>query len=153
MAGCACGSRRESELCCGVFLSGEEIAPTAEALMRSRYSAFCGEKADYLLQTWHPSTRPSALDFSGDTTRWLKLEVLETVSGQREDARGVVEFKAYFEQGGQRQVLHERSSFIREQGTWYYVDGIMQDSSSSAKPSRNKSCPCGSGKKYKRCCG
>ena len=153
MALCGCGSGCVSDECCSRYLKGDEDAPTAEALMRSRYHAFVVKDASYLLRTWHPSTRPRALDFDGDTTTWLKLEVLETISGGKCDTRGIVEFKAYFDSGTGREILHERSSFLKEDGAWFYVDGEMPQQSSVMKPSRNKPCPCGSGKKYKRCCG
>ena len=153
MALCGCGSRRQLDACCSVYLKGVELAPTAEALMRSRYHAFSVQDSAYLLKTWHPSTRPTALDFEGDETHWVKLEVLETVSGQVADTRGIVEFKAYFDVAKKREVLHERSSFLKEDGVWFYVDGEMPTDSAIVGPSRNKPCPCGSGKKYKRCCG
>ena len=153
MAICQCGSGQDFVECCGVFLSGRASAPTAEALMRSRYTAFAMRDSNYLLKTWHGSTRPSALDFTTDATQWKKLEILETVSGEEGATRGIVEFKAYFVERARREVLHERSSFLKENGLWYYLDGVMPEKRVLAKPSRNKPCPCGSGKKYKRCCG
>lgn len=125
------------------------MAATAEALMRSRFSAFVLKNADYLVATWHPSTRPVALDLSSDTTVWQHLKIIACDEGRECDSRGEVEFAAYFE-GGQ---LHERSRFLREEGRWYYVDGEILPPLTEAKVGRNASCPCGSGRKFKRCCG
>jgi SEC-C motif-containing protein len=125
------------------------VAPTAEALMRSRYSAYVLKNSAYLNDTWHPSTRPVALDVSSDDTEWRRLEVVGTEKGAETDSEGVVEFAAWF-QGGQ---LHERSRFVREEGRWFYLDGEILPPHQQEKPGRNAPCPCGSGKKYKRCCG
>jgi SEC-C motif-containing protein len=115
--------------CCGRYLADFEHtpAPDAEALMRSRYCAFVLQDADYLLATWHPSTRPQQLDF--DTgTRWLGLEV----RGHRviDGTHAEVEFVARSRPAGpgasgQAQRLHERSRFVHENGRWYYVDGDL----------------------------
>jgi SEC-C motif-containing protein len=95
-------------------------APDAEALMRSRYSAFVLQQADYLRATWHASTRPDTLDFELGT-RWLGLEVRRhQVTGP--DA-AEVEFVARYRLGGKATRLHEKSRFVREEGRWFYVDG------------------------------
>ena len=150
---CECGSGMSTERCCVRYVEGDAAAPTAQALMRSRYFAFVHKNAAYLFESWHPSTRPTSLDFERDTTRWQKLEILESVAGDVKDSRGIVEFKAYFIDGGRRHCLHERSSFIREAGRWYYVDGVTPEPPLPPKVGRNQPCPCGSGKKFKRCCG
>ena len=106
--------------CCGRYLSGQQPAPDAEALMRSRYTAFVLEDADYLLTTWHPSTRPAELTFEPGT-RWLGLEVLRQL--QRDPDHAEVEFVARSRLAGRGHRLHERSRFVREQGRWTYVDG------------------------------
>ncbi|MET0467934.1 MAG: YchJ family metal-binding protein [Aeromicrobium sp.] len=95
---------------------------TAEALMRSRFDAFKHGDADWLLATWHPSTRPAELDLS-DNPRWRGLQVLDTEAGGPQDDRGVVEFRATFIADGELGILHERSRFVREDGRWLYVDG------------------------------
>lgn len=106
--------------CCGPLHAGERGAATAEALMRSRYSAFVHGDVDYLLATWHPSTRPTALDLD-PATRWLGLEVRRHV--QEGDA-ATVEFVARSRtRGASAQRLHEVSRFVREHGRWLYVDG------------------------------
>lgn len=84
--------------------------------MRSRYSAFATGNAEYLLATWHPSTRPGELELDADT-RWYRLDILATAKGAPLDREGVVEFEAFYRGGSQR----ERSSFVREGGRWYYL--------------------------------
>lgn len=96
---------------------------TAEALMRSRFEAFKATDADWLLSTWHPSTRPESLDLT-DNPRWRGLRIVAKVAGGVDDDEGVVEFQAtYLLDGGGVGILHERSRFVREQGRWLYVDG------------------------------
>lgn len=116
--------------------------------MRSRYSAFVLELADYLLATWHPSTRPSSLELDDSATVWKRLEVLE--SGE-DDERGWVHFRATFLEGRRWSVLEESSRFVREAGRWFYLDG--NPAVHRLKPGRNAPCPCGSGRKLKACCG
>ena len=122
---CECGSGVSADRCCVRYVEGEVAAPTAQALMRSRYYAFIHRNAEYLLESWHPSSRPTTLDFEQDTTQWQKLQILDCVDGDVNDTRGIVEFKAYYVDGGRRHCLHERSSFIREAGRWHYVDGVV----------------------------
>ena len=105
--------------CCGRYISGAVLAPTAEALMRSRYSAFVQEQAAYLLQTWHPSTRPEHLDF--EPTQWLGLNVLS--SHNSDDEHAEVSFVARYKVNGRAYKLQEHSRFVRENGAWLYVDG------------------------------
>lgn len=120
---CPCQSGRAYAQCCAPLHRGDAFAETAEALMRSRYSAYVRGDADYLIATWHASTRPPALDF-GDAgaTRWLGLEVRRHQPHDASHAR--VEFVARYKVGGASAVrLHEISRFVRENGRWYYVDG------------------------------
>lgn len=96
---------------------------TAEEFMRSRFEAFRRADAAWLLRTWHPSTRPVALDLDGNP-RWRGLQIVDTTGGGPDDDAGVVEFRAtYLEDEGGVGVLHERSRFVREGGRWFYVDG------------------------------
>ena len=108
--------------CCGRYLDhwDDTAAPDAESLMRSRYTAFVLERADYLQATWHPSTRPAALDFEPGT-KWLGLEVRR--HRPNGDDRAEVEFVARYRVGGRAVRLHETSRFVREGGRWFYVDG------------------------------
>lgn len=113
---CPCDTGKSYDACCGRFHAGRK-APTAVALMRSRYSAFVLKLDDYLLATWHPTTRPAELITDG--TRWLGLTIVETVDGKAWDQQGIVEFVARFERGE----LRERSRFVFEE-RWLYVDGV-----------------------------
>ncbi|MFJ4717013.1 YchJ family protein [Streptomyces sp. NPDC088785] len=115
---CPCGLPRSYETCCGRYHSGRAGAPTAEALMRSRYAAFVRQDGPYLLRTWHPDTRPAVLDFA-DAPRWTGLDIVGTTAGSAFHQEGTVTFRARY-QGG---VLHERSRFARVDGAWVYVDG------------------------------
>ncbi|WP_290797550.1 YchJ family protein [Halomonas sp.] len=152
--GCPCGSGQSLAQCCGRFHAGEP-APTPEALMRSRFSAFALELTDYLLASWHPSTRPAVLA-PESATRWLRLEVLESVeasAGKSVDQadEGYVHFRATFREGRHFAALQEASRFRREGGRWFYLDG--SPTVTRLKPGRNDACVCGSGRKFKVCCG
>ena len=120
---CPCGSGKSFDPCCGRHLAGE-AAPTAEALMRSRYSAYGLLREDYLLATWHPSNRPRELGLALDApVKWLGLEVKR--HEQTDADHAVVEFVARYKVNGRAQRLHEISRFVREDGRWLYVDGDL----------------------------
>lgn len=116
---CPCGLPRTYDQCCGRYHAGA-AAPTAEALMRSRYCAFVRRDEAYLLRTWHPRTRPARVEFDPGM-RWTGLEILGTTDGSAFHTRGTVTFRASFRGGS----LHERSRFERVDGAWVYVDGDM----------------------------
>lgn len=123
---CPCDSGRPYATCCAPWHAGLTMgahAPTPEALMRSRYSAFVLGLVDYLLATWHPSTRPAALALS--PVKWLGLEVRRATA---EGDAGVVEFVARSREGGRAQRMHETSRFVRLNGRWYYLDDQMAES-------------------------
>jgi SEC-C motif-containing protein len=156
---CPCGSALPLDRCCGAILDGK-AAPTAEALMRSRYTAHVLGRIDYIVDTTHPSRR-DAIDRDA-VARWAKestwrgLTILAVERGGGDDDEGVVEFQADYEQRGQPLEHRERSRFRRHEGRWLYVDGSALKPAPArrlATPGRNDPCPCGSGKKYKRCCG
>ena len=158
MTHCPCGSGRSFETCCGPFLAGAP-APTAEALMRSRYTAYARGDADYLQRT---SAGAALLGFDrGDvessfgSTEWLGLEVQKVEAGKAVDTIGHVTFTARFRQNDQIQALSERSEFRRIDGVWRYCSGEAARSRQAPAPQagRNDPCPCGSGRKYKKCCG
>lgn len=117
---CPCGSGRPYAGCCGPAHGGQPAA-TAEALMRSRYSAYVLGLEAYLLATWHPSTRPEKLDLAEPRAKWLGLEVRR--HEQTDDTHAVVEFIARYRVAGRGQRLHETSRFVREAGGWLYIDG------------------------------
>ena len=152
---CPCGSGKTYGDCCGPVLAGTKRAMTAEALMRSRYTAYTKKDGSYLLRTWHQETRPEVSQLGlDDPVTWTGLEIIATESGKEGDSRGVVEFIARFVQNGRTRQLHERSRFVCQDGAWFYVDGDSPGplSDTPAKIGRNEPCPCGSGKKFKKCC-
>ena len=120
--GCPCGLPAAYDRCCGRFSRGE-AAPTAELLMRSRYTAYARQDAAHLLASWHCSTRPAGLAFDPDQ-RWTRLEVVEAVGGGLLDTAGTVHFRAAHVRGGAAGVLEEHSRFVREQGRWVYLGPV-----------------------------
>lgn len=132
---CPCLSGEVYDECCGRLHRGEASAPTAEALMRSRYSAFEVGDEDYIRRTWHSSTRPAAVTLEPGV-RWYRLDILATTRGGLLDATGTVEFRAFYRAaaadvattaaaaGSGAGVQHETSRFVREDGAWAYVDGV-----------------------------
>lgn len=118
--------------------------------MRSRYSAYVRHDEVYLRQSWHPSTRPERVDMTPQL-RWLGLEIIDAPAVLGDE--GWVEFIARCSVAGRVERMHERSRFVREEGRWFYIDGQLQASAKPAKIGRNDPCPCGSGRKYKQCCG
>lgn len=149
---CPCGSGLAYNACCAPFISGSQPAPTPGQLMRSRFTAYVNHNVDYLIATWHPDCGAeawrNAIVDSFKNTEWLGLTIVEEQTGHEPD-EGFVEFIARFTDGenGEPQAMHERSRFLRRDQRWYYIDG------SKPQPGRNAICPCGSGKKYKKCCG
>lgn len=119
---CPCGGGAYGS-CCGRWHAGPDrlAAPTPEALMRSRYTAYALGIVAYLLDTWHPSTRPAALDPVDPAVRWLGLEIRRAAMDG--EAHGIVEFVARSKLGGRAHRLRETSRFVREDGRWLYVDG------------------------------
>jgi SEC-C motif-containing protein len=147
---CFCGSGLPFRDCCQPIIQGQRAAASAEALMRSRYSAYVVADSDYLLASWHADTRPRALQLEGQGISWLGLEVLDRRAGQPGDKTGRVSFIARYQQQGKPGAVQEDSRFVFEDGRWWYVDG---NPINEGKPGRNDPCPCGSGRKYKKCCG
>jgi SEC-C motif-containing protein len=122
---CPCGSNKPYIECCARYIEGGAAAPDAEALMRSRYTAYTQLKEDYLLASWHPSTRPTALGLADEApTKWLGLEVKRHV--QQDATHAIVEFVARYKVNGRAHRLHEVSRFVQEAGRWFYVDGDIQ---------------------------
>jgi SEC-C motif domain protein len=112
--------------CCGRYHAGplHLLAPTAETLMRSRYSAYVLDLTDYLRATWHPSTRPATIEPNAPGLKWLGLEVRN--HSLQDNDHASVEFVARSKLGGRAQRLHENSRFVREDGRWFYVDGDLR---------------------------
>ena len=123
-SGCPCGSGVLYGACCRPLLRSQVEAPTAESLMRSRYTAYVRRDSEYVLRTWHATTRPEDTDPAGDDAAWRGLEVLNVVDGRAHDDAGIVSFAAHFEEpSGAIGTLRETSRFVREDGLWFYVDG------------------------------
>lgn len=147
---CYCHSGQDFGLCCQPLLTGAAAAKTCEALMRSRYSAYCSHDIDYIFRTYHPSKQPenslAAIKLFADSSHFIALQVN---SSEQTDTGGVVDFTVHYLQGNVLQQFNERSRFVYEH-CWYYLDGILTDAP-AIKISRNDTCPCGSGKKFKHC--
>lgn len=153
---CKCGLGLEYESCCQPFHQGNKIPVTAESLMRSRFTAYAMQNDAYLLQTWDATKRPALIDFSKEDVEWTKLEVLTTKKGTEKDSKGIVEFKAYYMQGNEAYVMNEISRFTKQAGRWLYLDGKVKSFAKEGEQNnqgKNAPCSCGSGKKFKRCCG
>jgi SEC-C motif-containing protein len=143
------------------LISGTKPAPTAEALMRARYTAYVRGEVDFLGTSLAPSeregfNRETAKQWS-DLATWQGLEVLRTEGGGEDDDAGVVEFVARYRMQDKDVNHHEVATFRREDGVWYFVDGETPKAQPYRRPSpkvgMNDPCPCGSGKKFKKCCG
>ncbi|MGL5948814.1 MAG: YchJ family protein [Aeromonas sp.] len=152
MTPCPCTSGQPYAACCAPHHQGAP-ALTCEALMRSRFSAFTLGLGEYLLRTWDAASRQAyrAEELAVADPGWLRLDVL-AAHGAEADAEGEVTFKAWHLAGGQLECLHERSRFVREAGGWVYASGEMLPTNGPWRLARNAPCPCGSGKKSKKCC-
>ena len=142
---CPCGSNTTYFDCCEPLHKGQ-AAVSAEALMRSRFSAFALSLDDYLLTSWHPITRPEQLKLE-QGTQWRRLEI---ISATNDSKQGLVHFKAYYQEQNEWHLLEETSKFLFENDHWFYHSGNYKPL--ALKPNRNDVCPCGSGKKFKKCC-
>ena len=157
MTKCPCGSGRTYDDCCGPYIAGA-VAPTAATLMRSRYTAYAEGNNAYLIETLAPESRDDEepVDNQANNMKWLGLEIRATEKGGEADDTGTVEFIAKYKMGNQAGVHHERSTFRREDGRWYCIGGEINpkpEQRTVDKVGRNEPCPCGSGKKFKKCCG
>lgn len=124
---CYCNSKSEYNQCCERFINGAQVAETAEQLMRSRYSAYAVADVNYLLKSHHKTTRPikdrnSILNWT-KSVNWMGLEIIAKEKGTISDSEGMVEFKALYEENGRLECIHEKSFFVKEQGTWFYKSG------------------------------
>lgn len=160
MSLCPCGSKKEYEVCCRPFIVEGKNAPTAEATMRARYSAFALGEIGYVEKTHHPETRDQ---FDVEETRrwsleskWHGLDIVKVENGSESDTKGMVEFVAHYEFNNVKHDHHERSDFRKDKGIWYFYDGSIVQAGTirreAPKVGRNDPCPCGSGKKFKKCC-
>jgi SEC-C motif-containing protein len=160
MSNCPCGSGLPYEECCGPYIKGEKYPPTAEALMRSRYTAYAVHAVDYIIDTCISDgktdiDRRETQSWSEQST-WLGLKIVDVEKGGADDAEGTVEFEAAYERNGLKDLHRERGRFKKRDGRWMYEDGAVAPVTvvrSGPKVGRNDPCPCGSGKKYKHCHG
>jgi SEC-C motif-containing protein len=157
---CPCGSTLAYEACCQAIIKGQRSAETAEQLMRSRYSAYVMKEIDYILSSLHPDHRADYDEQSSrawaESAEWQGIKIVKTIGGGPADSEGQVEFVVSYAEKGVKQEHHEISSFKKAGDTWYFTTG-----KTVAKPvvralprtGRNELCPCGSGRKFKKCCG
>ncbi|MGE3165944.1 MAG: YchJ family protein [Planctomycetota bacterium] len=160
METCPCGSGRPYEQCCGPHHDGTSWPETAEATMRARYCAFVKHAFDFLERSLHSKARAT---YDRENARqwalgseWLGLEIVATEAGGPADEEGKVEFIAKFKNAdGAELEHHERATFVREHDRWAFLKGASGREPikrAEDKVNRNGPCPCGSGKKYKKCC-
>ncbi len=155
---CPCGSGNLYLSCCGLYIEQQQLPSTPEQLMRSRYSAYAMANIDYINKTMQG---PAAFNFDpvsvkewAEHVQWLRLEILNSFLDSNDPTKGFVEFKAFYRINLQDQCLHEISEFHLIDKQWYYVDGKNTARNiPKTKINRNYPCICGSGKKYKKCCG
>ncbi|MEE2887350.1 MAG: YchJ family protein [Planctomycetota bacterium] len=159
MSQCPCNSGNQKTACCGPIIEGARNAETAAELMRSRYTAFATQEINYLKSSHDPETRDQ---FDEEQTRqwsgkaeWSGFEILNQQDGGPDDDSGIVEFVAHYAIEGEAIGHHEISEFRRRDGVWFFHDGRevpITVRRETPKIGRNDPCPCGSGKKYKKCC-
>lgn len=161
MSLCPCGSELEYDKCCEPFHSGDAKPETAAKLMRARYSAFVKNKVQFIADTHVPDTEDFDLEEAkqwATSSTWKGLQIVATKQGGVNDATGVVEFKALYADDKDKDYLHhEISTFKKIDGVWFYEDGQLVGTGplrrEAPKVGRNEPCPCGSGIKFKKCCG
>ena len=128
MNNCYCGRPKPYTVCCGKMHQDIGNVETAEDLMRSRYTAYVLAKGDYLMKSHHSSTRPvkekKSIISWAKSVRWMSLSVLNTTKGTKMDQKGTVEFKAFYYDSGEVQMIHENSQFVRENGHWVYIGEV-----------------------------
>ncbi len=153
---CPCGSGATFAECCGPLLAGTKVAADAEKLMRSRYTAHALQHDRYLHRTYLPTlNEPFEESDDGHQIAWTKLEIHHHEPNVRPGVSHV-DFSAHFTEEGRSGVMHEKSEFLLHDGQWIFSRPLREGPApvvAAAKVGRNDPCPCGSGKKYKKCCG
>lgn len=159
MASCPCGSTNSYADCCEPIITGSRTAETAEQQMRARYSAYTRIAMDFIFESTHPDSRtdydPAGTKAWAENSEWLGLQIINTNKGGKDDVSGEVEFIAHFRENGTLREHHENATFKKQDGVWFFSDGAMVKPKplTVTKVGRNDPCPCGSGLKYKKCCG
>ncbi|MEZ8823304.1 YchJ family metal-binding protein [Vibrio amylolyticus] len=159
MSHCPCGNSVSYQSCCQPIHANPALAKQPEQLMRARYCAHELKLVDFVINTYHPSCNAEASRegiVESIHSDWCKLEVIGTENGENTN-EGYVSFKAYFIDDNQQYCMQEKSRFVKQDGLWFYIDGVVEESkdeeiSTVSKVGRNAPCPCGSGKKSKKCC-
>ena len=160
MKPCPCGSCLPYADCCEPYIKGKKNAPTAEALMRSRYTAYVEHAIDYIVETCSQGEK-ERIDFNqtknwSEKSKWLGLKILSVEKGGPLDNEGIVEFEAIYEMDNLKELHSEKARFKKSEDRWFYTEGEVKPNTivrAGRKVGRNELCPCGSGKKYKHCCG
>jgi SEC-C motif-containing protein len=161
MEKCPCGLDTPFESCCEPVIDGSRMAQTAEELMRARYTAYVKTNVDFIIQTIAQNKQEAQDKDSirkwSEQSQWQKLEVLNVEKGGPDDREGYVEFIAHYLADGERNAHHEIAHFKKEGDRWYFDDAryptVKQYTRETPKIGRNDPCTCGSGKKFKKCCG
>ena len=157
---CPCGNKKPYVECCEPVIKGTRKAATPEECMRARYSAYTQVEVDFIRESTLPSKR-SDHDEEGtrqwaQNSEWTGLEIIRADGDEEDEKRGTVEFIASFSEKGQARQHHELASFVKKDGVWYFEDGVAPGVETyvreEPKVGRNDPCPCGSGKKFKKCC-
>lgn len=158
---CPCGSENQLADCCLPIIQGKRRAETAEQLLRARYSAFTRGDVDFIMATHHSKTRGELkrdeTEAWSKNSEWLGLKIVQIDGGRSEDEQATIIFNAMYRADGKDEDHWEKSYFQKENGLWYFLDaqGIQTGTYKRSEPKvgRNDPCSCGSGKKYKKCCG
>jgi SEC-C motif-containing protein len=157
---CPCGSKINIQQCCLPVIQAKQKAQTAEALLRARYTAFTLGEIDFILSSHHSKTRNDIkreeIEDWSKTSKWLGLKIVEIEAGKAEDEKGTLLFSAQYHADGKDHDHWEKSFFEKEEGNWKFLDaqGVQVGPIRRTEPKtgRNDPCPCGSGKKFKKCC-
>ena len=157
---CPCCSGQEFTNCCKTIITGDKVAQSPLELMRSRYTAHVCKDMAHIIKTMRSKAlklfdKEKTQEEWFDQCEWTKLEIIDAPDINKNSKDGIVEFKAYYNFQGAEHILHERSKFIKLGNQWYYVAGQNKKPQieNNNKVGRNDNCICGSGKKYKKCCG
>jgi len=160
MSLCPCGSGLEYSECCEPYIKGEKDIETAEALLRARYSAHALSEVEFIYNSVHADKKNEhsikGIEKWASESKWLGLNILNTEKGQPDDNEGIIEFQVKYNYKFETFNHHEISYFKKDEGKWFFYDGEpvkpKQIKREEPKVGRNDPCPCGSGKKYKKCC-
>lgn len=158
---CFCGSEVTFSSCCQPLIQGKKVPSTAEELLRSRYSAFTQGEVDYIIQTNHSKTRDQLnrkeIEEWSKNSEWMGLSIVQKEAGLAGDQTGTIVFCAKYSTDGKTEEHWEQSFFEKENGEWRFLDakGVHTGTYKRTEPKigRNDPCACGSGKKFKKCCG